>query len=132
MELLILQEQSSGGSSLKWKTLEHQGPLFPADYKPHGKPLKYNFQLVDLTPNQEEAAMLYAKYINTDYVQNKTFNKNFWNDWKKLLGKDSKIQSLDGCDFTEYKQILIDDVDNKVFTCLKNTLDIIIINNIFS
>ena len=111
MNLLILQEQSSGGSSLKWKTLEHQGPLFPADYKPHGKPLKYNFQLVDLTPNQEEAAMLYAKYINTDYVQNKTFNKNFWNDWKKLLGKDSKIQSLDGCDFTEYKQIIDDEKD---------------------
>ena len=51
------------------------GPLFPADYKPHKTPLKYKDILIQLTPEQEEVAMLYAKYIQTDYVQNKTFNK---------------------------------------------------------
>jgi len=109
MDILLLQEQSGGGSSLKWKTLEHQGPLFPADYKPHGKPLKYESEYIKLTQEQEETAMLYAKYITTDYIQNKTFNKNFWHDWKKILGKDSKIKSLVGCDFTEYKQIIDDE-----------------------
>ena len=105
MNILLLQEQNGGGN-IKWKTLEHMGPLFPAEYKAHSKPLKYKDQLIELTKEQEEAAMLYAKYIETEYVNNKTFNKNFWNDWKKILGKDSKIQSLEDCDFSEYKQII--------------------------
>jgi DNA topoisomerase-1 len=110
MDILLLQEQNGGGN-IKWKTLEHLGPLFPADYKPHGKPLKYNSEYINLTSIQEEYAMLYAKYIQTDYIENKTFNKNFWNDWKKILGKESKIQSLDFCDFTEYKQYIDDEKD---------------------
>jgi len=108
MNLLLLQEQNGGGN-IKWKTLEHMGPLFPADYKPHGKPLKYKDIFIQLTLEQEEAAMLYAKYIETEYIQNKTFNKNFWNDWKKLLGKNSEIQSLEECDFIEYKKIIDDE-----------------------
>ena len=108
MNILLLQEQN-GGENIKWKTLEHFGPLFPADYKPHKKPLKYKDNFIQLTSEQEEASMLYAKYIETEYVENKTFNKNFWNDWKKLLGKNSEIQSLEDCDFTEYKQIIDDE-----------------------
>lgn len=111
MDILLLQEQNGGGGSFKWKTLEHMGPLFPADYIPHGKPLKYKDQLIELTPQQEETAMLYAKYITTEYIENKTFNKNFWHDWKKILGKNSKIQSLEDCDFTEYKKIIDDEKD---------------------
>jgi DNA topoisomerase-1 len=111
MDILLLQEQNGGGGSFKWKTLEHMGPLFPADYIPHGKPLKYKDQLIELTKEQEETAMLYAKYITTEYIENKTFNKNFWNDWKKILGKKSKIQSLEDCDFTEYKKIIDDEKD---------------------
>jgi DNA topoisomerase-1 len=108
MNLLLMQEQNGGGN-IKWKTLEHMGPLFPADYKPHGKPLKYKDIFIELTLEQEEAAMLYAKYIETEYVKNKTFNKNFWHDWKKLLGKKSIIESLEYCDFSEYKQIINDE-----------------------
>ena len=94
------------GGSYKWTTLEHNGVLFPADYSPHNKPLKFRTEYVTLEPKQEEAAMMYAKYIDSDYILNRTFNKNFWGDWKKLLGKDSKIENLEECDFREYKQIL--------------------------
>ena len=97
------------GGGYKWSTLEHNGVLFPAEYEPHQIPLKYNTTSVELTPIQEEYAMLYAKYINTDYVENKTFNRNFWNDWKKLLGKESQIQSLELCDFTEFHQKILDE-----------------------
>lgn len=97
------------GGSFKWTTLEHYGVLFPAEYEPHKIPLKYDLTSVELTPIQEEYAMLYAKYIHTDYIQNKTFNRNFWNDWKKLLGKDSQIQSLELCDFSEYHQMILDE-----------------------
>jgi DNA topoisomerase-1 len=102
-----LKKQRGGG--YKWTTLEHNGILFPAEYKPHKKPLKFNTKYIELTTEQEEAAMLYAKYVGTEYIENKTFNRNFWNDWKKLLGKDNEINNLEQCDFTEYKQILLEE-----------------------
>lgn len=95
------------GGAYKWTTLQHNGVWFPPEYTPHGQPLVYQGKNINLTPQAEECAMLYAKYIGSDYVQNKTFNKNFWNDWKKILGKDSEIQSLEGCDFTKYQEILV-------------------------
>lgn len=97
------------GSSYRWSTLEHNGVLFPEEYKPHNIPLKYNNEKIKLEPLQEETAMLYSKYINTDYITNKTFNRNFWNDWKKILGKDNIIKDLSGCDFTEYFNKLQED-----------------------
>jgi len=95
------------GGGFKWTTLEHNGVLFPSEYKPHNIPLKYKDEKIKLTSEQEEAAMLYAKYINTDYIENKTFNRNFWNDWKKILGKDSDIKSLEDCNFTEYNEKIL-------------------------
>lgn len=98
--------QKGGEHKKKWEQLKHNGILFPAEYKPHKKPLKYGESLVELTPLQEEYAMMYAKFIETDYIKNKTFNKNFWLDWKKILGKEHKIQNLEDCDFREYNNIL--------------------------
>lgn len=101
-----------GGGAYKWNTLEHNGVYFPPLYKPHGKPLKYKDpntnSIIEIKLEQlaEEYAMLYAKYVNSEYAESKTFNRNFWNDWKKVLGKNSLIQNLESCDFTEYKEIL--------------------------
>jgi DNA topoisomerase I len=103
-----LSMQFGGNNTYKWKTFVHNGILFPAEYVPHYVPLTYNGQDVKLSPLAEEYAMLYAKYITTDYVKNKIFNRNFWYDWKNVLDKDSIIQSLDGCDFTKYNQIIQD------------------------
>lgn len=90
------------GYGYKWTTLVHNGVLFPSPYIPHKIPLVYNEESIILTDIQEEIAMMYAKYINSEYVENRIFNKNFWNDWKKVLGKEHKIQNLEGCNFTEY------------------------------
>jgi len=54
---------------------------------------------VDLEAEAEEAATFYAQKLETDYVQRKVFQKNFFKDWSKLLGKNHKIQKLDKCDF---------------------------------
>lgn len=43
---------------------------------------------------------MFAVMKDTDYVQKQTFRDNFWNDWRKLLGKNHIIQKLDLCDFT--------------------------------
>ena len=107
LEKLFIKKKKQKGGSIKWTTLEHNGVLFPAVYEPHNVDLKFKDKKIKLTSEQEEAAMMYAKYIDTEYIQNRTFNKNFWNDWKKLLGKDHEINNLEECDFTEYKEILI-------------------------
>jgi DNA topoisomerase-1 len=107
----LLCKQMGGG--YKWTTLEHNGVMFPPEYIPHGILFTYNNELIKLSQLAEEAAMLYAKFIGTDYVQNKTFNKNFFNDWKKILGKDSPIQSFELCDFSQYHQKYLEDKELK-------------------
>src|ERR1700744_5914308 len=94
-----LLQQFGGGNKKKWTTFVHNGVLFPPDYVPHHIPIIYKGEKIILNPKAEEAATLYAKYLETEYVKIPRFNKNFWADWKKLLGKDSKIQSFDDCDF---------------------------------
>lgn len=46
----------------------------------------YDGKPVTLTPEQEEIATFYAVMLGTDYLKNPTFNKNFFADWKKVLG----------------------------------------------
>jgi DNA topoisomerase-1 len=91
--------------------------MFPPEYIPHKIPLRYKtidenmnekIELVELSVIAEEYIMLYVKYLETDYVLNKTFNKNFFNDWKKLLGKDTIIKSLENCDLKEFRQTYLD------------------------
>jgi DNA topoisomerase-1 len=38
--------------------------------------------------------------IKTDYMQKETFNRNFWDGFKALLGKGHVIKDLKKCDFT--------------------------------
>ena len=114
------------GGSIKWTTLEHNGVLFPAEYEPHNKPLKFKDKKIKLTSEQEEASMMYAKYIDTEYIENRTFNKNFWNDLKKLLGKVHEITNLEECDFTEYKEILIKNKETEKNIIITNSEENII------
>jgi DNA topoisomerase I len=95
-----------GGNEIKWHKLQHNGVAFPPDYEPHYVPLIYNGKKITLNSEAEEYATLYAKYIGSEYFKKKIFNKNFWSDWKKILGRDSEIKSLDLCDFTLLQQYL--------------------------
>ncbi len=85
----------------KWTTFSHNGVLFPDPYVPHKIPLIYDGKKIVLDPESEEYATIYAKFIDTEYVKNKTFNKNFFSDWKKYLKKGgfSEITDLEKCDF---------------------------------
>jgi len=133
LNFLVKKKQSGGG--YKWTTLEHNGVLFPTPYEAHNIPLKYNNKNVSLNEIQEESAMLYAKYINSEYIENKTFNRNFWNDWKKILGKDHEIQNLEECDFTEYYSKLLEEKTlqkNIIINTESNTEDEIEIENALS
>ncbi|KAL4351945.1 hypothetical protein GQ457_06G022030 [Hibiscus cannabinus] len=91
---------SSGDGQKKWSTLVHNGVIFPPPYKPHGIKMLYEGRPVDLTPEQQEVATMFAVMKDTDYMSKPQFKKNFWEDWSKLLGKNHIIKDLDKCDFT--------------------------------
>ena len=89
----------------KWKTLEHNGVIFPMPYKHLSIPLLYgpDKKPIMLNGEAEEAAMFYAKILHLDHSTNPTFRKNFFADWKKLLPRGTSIKSLDQCDFKNFK-----------------------------
>lgn len=95
------------GGKYKWTTLSHNGVLFPPEYEKHDIPIIYDGKSIILDILAEEYATLYAKYLESEYIKSKTFNKNFWNDWKKILGKNNEIQSLEKCDFRKIYDYLL-------------------------
>ena len=58
-----------GKEENKWETLKHNCVLFPPEYTPHGVKVKYDGVPVDLTPEQEEVATMYASMLQTHYIQ---------------------------------------------------------------
>lgn len=86
----------------KWNTFSHNGVMFPEPYEPHKIPLLYNGKRINLDPESEEYATIYAKFLGTEYLNNKIFNKNFFNDWKVYLKKGgfNEITELVKCDFS--------------------------------
>jgi DNA topoisomerase-1 len=113
----IYYNQSGGVKSTghKWTTFSHNGVMFFPPYEPHKIPLLYDGHEIFLKPNSEEYATIYAKYTGTDYLNNKKFNKNFFNDWKKILKKDghNEIVDIDKCDFTLMYDYLLRKKDDR-------------------
>ncbi|XP_076810965.1 DNA topoisomerase 1-like [Clavelina lepadiformis] len=93
--------QSKNG---EWKTLQHQGPLFPPQYEPLPDDVhfKYDGKRKKLQPKSEEVMTFYAKITNGVYKSNEVFRKNFFNDWKTVMSKEEKneITELEKCDFS--------------------------------
>ncbi|KAJ3567168.1 hypothetical protein NP233_g6533 [Leucocoprinus birnbaumii] len=96
----------NGDGTSKWTTLEHNGVIFPPPYEPlpSNVKMKYNGKPVDLPPEAEEVAGFYGAMLETPHAQDAVFNKNFFDDWKKVM-KDhpprdgTKITSFELCDF---------------------------------
>jgi len=102
-----------GGGKPQWTFLQHNGPLFPLPYIQHNIPIIYNNKQIILPSLAEEYATMYAKYINTDYVKNNTFKKNFWKDFKNTLPKNINIDNLDLIDFSLIHNYLISEKEKK-------------------
>ena len=62
---------------MKWKTLEHNGILFPPKYNYQEISIKINGKKIRLTEIQEEMAWAWTKKRETVYVKDKIFIKNF-------------------------------------------------------
>ena len=66
---------------MKWKTLRHNGVLFPPEYAPQGIKFGIKGRDVKLAPLQEEMVYQWAKKKDTPYVQDSVFRKNFVADF---------------------------------------------------
>lgn len=113
--LLYNQFGGKSNNEAKWTTFTHSGVLFPEPYEPHKIPLIYDGNKIVLKPDSEEYATIYAKFTDTDYVKNKTFNKNFFRDWIQILKADGhgEIIDLSKCDFSLILKYLLEHKEAK-------------------
>ncbi|CCL98687.1 uncharacterized protein FIBRA_00690 [Fibroporia radiculosa] len=100
------QQDPDGDGTQKWQTLEHNGVYFPPPYEPlpSNVKMRYDGKPVNLPPASEEVAGFYAALLESDHAKDKTFNKNFFDDWKNILQKHpprdgTKIVEFLRCDF---------------------------------
>lgn len=113
------EEIGATKGSKRWNTLIHNGPLFPPEYVPHGVPLVYNGNAINLPPEIEEVATFYARYLQTDHVKNKVFNKNFFKDFRNYMKetKNTKLYNLikdfELCDFSRIHAHLMEESERR-------------------
>ncbi len=91
---------------MKWKTLQHNGILFPPAFESLGIKLKVKGENIPLELNQEEMVYQWAKKKDTPYAQDKVFQKNFTLDFAKTLPEKFKKISYGDLDFSDaYKYV---------------------------
>jgi DNA topoisomerase-1 len=81
------------------KQLSHNGVTVPK-YEPRGFHVLFRGRMIILTPDQEEMAVAWVKKLGTDYVKDKVFARNFFDDFGDALGLKEKISAED-VDFSE-------------------------------
>jgi DNA topoisomerase IB len=66
------------------------------EYEPHGVKMLYDGKPVELTPEQEEVASMFAIMKETDYMSKPTFLKNFWDGFKEVRHTPAAAASSSG------------------------------------
>jgi DNA topoisomerase I len=84
-----------------WKTLQHNGVVFPDPYVPDGLSVKVKGTPVALSPLGEEMAYSLAKKKDTPYIQDPVFRSNFMSDFVKHLPGGSGRTRFEDVDFAE-------------------------------
>jgi len=98
---------------MKWKTLKHNGILFPPAFESQGIKIKIKGEKIDIDLLQEEMIYQWAKKKDTPYVQDKVFQKNFVADFAKTLPDNFKKISLSDIDFSEANKVVDREIDVK-------------------
>lgn len=106
------EDPTQGDGTVKWKTLEHNGVVFPPPYEPLPQNVKmlYEGTPVYMALEAEEIAGFFGAMLNSIHnVENPTFQKNFFNDFRKMLdetggatdkhGAKLEIKVFTKCDF---------------------------------
>ena len=98
---------------MKWKKLQHNGILFPPDFKSQGIKIKINGEHIDPSLIQEEMVYQWAKKKDAPkpgtaekYVEDPVFQKNFISDFAKTFNGKFKNLKYTDVDFTQaYKLV---------------------------
>lgn len=98
---------------MKWKTLQHNGILFPPAYEAQGIKIRIRGEPVSLDLDQEEMVYQWAKKKDTPYAQDKVFQKNFTADFAKTLDSKFKKISYEDIDFSQAYKIVDKEKDIK-------------------
>jgi len=102
------EEDNALPEGVKWRFLEHKGPMFCAEYDPLPEYVRfwYDGKTFRLTEETEECATFYGKMLDHDYTTKEVFNKNFFKDWRKIMTEKEKdvIRDLSKCDFSEINE----------------------------
>ncbi|XP_006639584.2 DNA topoisomerase 1 isoform X1 [Lepisosteus oculatus] len=98
-------EEERYTDGVKWKFLEHKGPVFAPPYEPLPGNVKfyYDGKTMKLSSQAEEVATFFAKMLDHEYTTKDIFRKNFFKDWRKEMTPEEKsiITDLNKCNFTE-------------------------------
>lgn len=119
----------------KWKTLVHNGILFPPPYEPLPSNIKIKHKGVPISldaknlknpfnVSAEEAAVFFAIELEKDARLSETkssrvrivdekFKENFWKNWKLILGSNSPIKSINDVDFSPIQKYIVDRSEKK-------------------
>lgn len=114
------ENMGDGSDTTKWKTLEHNGVMFPPGYEPLPKnvQLLYDGKGVSMHPEAEEIAYAFGAMLHSTLnVENPTFQKNFFNDFKEMLDKTGGAKDKDG------KRVNITQFDKLDFKPIFNHVD---------
>jgi len=98
---------------MKWKTLQHNGILFPPAYEAQGIKIKIKGEQISLDVNQEEMVYQWAKKKDTPYAQDKVFQKNFTTDFAKTLDSKFKKITYEDIDFSSAFKVVDKEKDLK-------------------
>lgn len=106
------EDPTKGDGTNKWETLQHNGVVFPPPYEPLPKNVKMKYDGVPITlhPDAEEVAGFFGSMLNSTHnVENPTFQKNFFGDFKDVIkksggaanpqGEKVAIKDFTKCDF---------------------------------
>lgn len=106
------EDPTKGDGTKKWTTLEHAGVVFPPEYQPLPKNVQmlYDGEPVKMAPEAEEIAGFFGGMLSSTHnVENPTFQKNFFDDFTKMLketggatdrnGNKVNIKDFSKCDF---------------------------------
>jgi DNA topoisomerase-1 len=112
-----------GHNNTQWTILRHNGPLFPPEYIKHDIPVIINNQKITLPIQAEEYATMFTRYLDSKYIENRNFKKNFWKDFKPLL-QGINVNSIDDIDFSLIKKYLDDEKIKKSLLTKEDKLKI--------
>ncbi|KAI1815374.1 eukaryotic DNA topoisomerase I [Poronia punctata] len=108
-------EAMKSDDSVKWRTLEHNGVLFPPPYEPLPKNVKLHYDgiPVNLHVDAEEVAGFFGAMLNSTHnVENPVFQKNFFNDFKDVLKRTggAKDQQGNKVEIKEFSKLNFDKI----------------------